>query len=198
MNKNYKITVAIVLVLVLVLAVVYFWYLGKIPRTVDNNTPSNNFIPPQINNSTNPGSTTGTNKPPTATTPAKNFSIPSPNAPSMIINTSQGDIKTNNLYKDSSKIIPGTGNAVLFSKNDSYHMSFYPQNQGILITIIDPAIQAARDKAESELLADLGITKDQACKLTVDLGVPEWVNSQASGTNYGLSFCPNGKPFPKQ
>jgi len=65
-----------------------------------------------------------------------------------------------------------------------------------LISIADPDIKNARIEAENDFLKTFGITKEQACGLDVSLTVPASINSNASGQDYGLSFCPNGKSFP--
>jgi hypothetical protein len=76
-------------------------------------------------------------------------------------------------------------------------MAYYTQDQGFLIVITNKDIEPARKSAEAAFLKILGLEqeKEKACSLKVSLTVPFDVNAQASGTNYGLSFCPNGKPF---
>ncbi|MCX6761686.1 MAG: hypothetical protein NTY33_02475 [Candidatus Moranbacteria bacterium] len=112
------------------------------------------------------------------------------------ITTRDGIITINNIYK-----LPGVilldFDGVNFKNSQYYHMEYYPKQQGFIIAILDPAIQKAREIAESDFLEVLNITQDQACKLNISLTVPPSVNGRASGGNYGLSFCPNGKAFPK-
>ncbi len=130
---------------------------------------------------------------PIVSIPPSNFSMPSKSEDKMTLTTSQGDIETNNLYKN--PVANLSNNGVAFKESLDYQMNFYPQDEGFIISILNPDIQKARNVAEADFLAALGITKDQACQLKVTLGVPYSVNPQASGRNYGLSFCPNGIPF---
>lgn len=112
------------------------------------------------------------------------------------ITTRDGTIPVSNIYK-----LPGVElldfDGVNFKNSQYYHMEYYPKQQGFIIAILDSAIQKARGIAESDFISVLNITQDQACKLNVSLTVPPTVNEKASGGNYGLSFCPNGKAFPK-
>ncbi|MFA7319277.1 MAG: hypothetical protein WC022_01635 [Parcubacteria group bacterium] len=128
--------------------------------------------------------------------PTSNFSIPDKTAPTMTIKTKQGDIQTNNLYKNPIENL--SKNGVVFGKSNDFIISFFPQDQGFLITLLNPDLATARTNAENTFLQDLNIPKDQACNLKVELNVPSFVNEGAVGKNYGLSFCPNGKALPKQ
>ena len=166
--------ILLVIAAVFLLVVSYFLLMSR------SKSPSDS--PPENVGTT--GTSTGSiSKFPTGNLPA--FSVPSKDASKMTITTQGGNIETNNLYANPVETLPGDG--VAFVENDSYHMSFYPKNQGLLITIIDPDIQAGRDKAEQNLLDSLDVTKEQACQLTVDLGVPASVSLEAAGQNYGLS-----------
>jgi hypothetical protein len=77
-------------------------------------------------------------------------------------------------------------------------MAYYPKQQGFIIAIINSDLDKSRKFAEEDFLSILNITKDQACKLNVSMTVLSDISSLAGGGNYGLSFCPDGKPFPKQ
>jgi hypothetical protein len=78
-----------------------------------------------------------------------------------------------------------------------YNIEFQPEILGFLIDLRGKDLCKARENSEQGLLDKLGITKEEACRLYVDLGVIFSVNAKASGVNYGLSFCPEGKPLPK-
>jgi len=123
------------------------------------------------------------------------FSTPPPGDEKMPVNTPKGAVEINNLYKDPAKTLSQSG--VGFIRNPDYYMSYYPEDQGFIITILNPNIEQSRIDAEKDFLQFVGITEEQACLLKVTLNVPFDVNAKASGPNYGLSFCPNGKPFPK-
>lgn len=130
---------------------------------------------------------------PPVTIPPK---LPPPTEDDMVIHTTKGDVNLGNVYAEK---IPNTefDLSFTFRRNDDYSMNYFPKDKMFLIVIYNPDIEAGRNKAESNLLDILGATKEQACLLNVELKVPASVNSQAAGFNYGLSFCPSGKPFPK-
>ena len=114
----------------------------------------------------------------------------------LIVKTPNGTISINDPYKlPEGK--PLSLNGVNFKENANYSIDYYPQDQGFIIAILNPHIQTARDMAEKDFLETLGITQAAACKLKVTLSIPFAVNENASGMNYRLSFCPNGKAFPK-
>ena len=78
-----------------------------------------------------------------------------------------------------------------------YHIEFQPRIPGFFIALYGKDLYISRTNAEQGLLDELGITKKEACQLNVTLGVQFSVNEKASGINYGLSFCPDGIPLPK-
>lgn len=203
MRRNIKIILLIVGIALLILAASLF-VLNKVRNssvTPKESVPAGTNFDPSTLPSTGfsiPSTTSGNTKTAPMNVSNGKFTIPDKNAEKMIIPTTGGNIATNNLFKNPVESLPN--NAVAFVENEEYHMSFYPNHQYFLITLLDPDIQKARDKAENDLLKTLGITKEQACNLDVDLGAPTWVSPEAEkagAKNYGLSFCPNGKPFPK-
>ncbi len=116
----------------------------------------------------------------------------------IIIKTSGGDIEINNVEKEATKSVKYGNNFEYIIKEDTsgYSISYFPQNQGFIIAISSPEIQKVRETAEADFLNILGVSKEKACLLNVDLGAIYSANAEAAGKNYGLSFCPNGKPFP--
>ncbi len=59
-------------------------------------------------------------------------------------------------------------------------------------------VQKTRVQAEQALLEQLNISREDACKLTVHLNVLNGIDRRYDGgEDYGLSFCPNGIPFPR-
>jgi hypothetical protein len=122
------------------------------------------------------------------------FTVPEKGADKFTIKTSKGDVDVQNIYKNSLGDLSQSG--VAFEDNDEYYIAYYPEDQGFIIALESPNIQNARTDAEKDFLDTLGITQEQACKLKVSLTVPMSVNAKAAGGNYGLSFCPDGKPLP--
>jgi hypothetical protein len=129
--------------------------------------------------------------------PAPSFPIPSPSDKKMPVKIKDGStVNVSNIY--SNPVEKLSQNGVAFRENADYSMAFYPNDQSFIVTILNPDIQTARDKAESDILQALGVDKNTACQLNISLSVPYDVNATASGQEYAPSFCPNGKPFPKQ
>lgn len=126
--------------------------------------------------------------------PSSSGEFPTLTEPKFTIKTPEGNVEVNNVYRNAIERL--SKNGVAFKDND-YYMAYYPEDQGFLIVIQNTDIEATRKKAEADFLEILGITQEQACKLRVSLTVPLKVNEKAGGGNYGLSFCPNGKDFPK-
>lgn len=76
---------------------------------------------------------------------------------------------------------------------DMYLLYYAAPYSQFIIQLNNPDVYAAREKAESDFLTLLRITKTQACALDVVLMVPPGINDTFAGIDYGLSFCPNGK-----
>jgi len=121
-----------------------------------------------------------------------------PQAEKINIQTAKGSFPINDVQKNPSaeKLSPTD---TLAKSTPDYDIVFFDinNNKSFLISIKSPDIESARKKAEFAFLQTLGISQSQACQLTVSLTVPYSVNQLASGSDYGLSFCPNGNPFPK-
>jgi hypothetical protein len=132
---------------------------------------------------------------PTVPSVSPEYSLPSFSDEKMSVKTKDGNsLSLNNVYRQSVEKLDQNG--VDFKENSDYYMAYYPQDQSFVITILNPDIKNARYKAERDLLEALGIEDDStACQLNVSITVPYNVNADASGQEYGLSFCPNGKPF---
>jgi hypothetical protein len=173
LTRKTKLTIYIILGLLLISIIIFYVYTKSDPSGNNQPAPSQPSFP--------------------VTT---NFPIPSPDEDEMPIHTAQGTVEINNLYKNPDKTL--SQNGVGFIRNPDYYMSYYPEDQGFIITILNPNIEQGRIDAEKSFLQFIGITENQACLLKVTLNVPFAVNAEVSGPNYGLSFCPNGKPFPKK
>jgi hypothetical protein len=131
---------------------------------------------------------------PSSQLPSVKFVIPSESSSKMTIPTKDaGQIETNNIYIHPAGNL--SNNGVGFISNDDYFMAFYPNDKSFTITIQSINLEEARRRAEAAFLQALGITQDQACRLNVSLYVPDFVSSKNSGQDFGLSFCPNGKPL---
>ncbi|MDO8529736.1 MAG: hypothetical protein Q7S18_03645 [bacterium] len=72
----------------------------------------------------------------------------------------------------------------------------YNNQRSFLISIkSSDNLEETRKKAENELLSKLEISGEDACLLDVSVNVSKDIDENLAGRNFGLSFCPNGKPF---
>ena len=110
------------------------------------------------------------------------------------IKSPDGKVKIDNIYKN--KIDKLTQNDITFIQSDNFQIYYYPENLWFSITLLGYNLNKSRTEAEKKFLDTLGITKEQACKLHVNLGVPYSINSETSGQNYGLSFCSDSLSLP--
>lgn len=130
---------------------------------------------------------------PTTTTPLK---TPIPEGPSSRFDVNEiqkkenleiSGVKVGNFYKKS--ILTGDDGYSLFDKTTKYKIMYIPVDDSFLISIIDNPFDVVKLEAEEAFLNDLGITREEACKLTVNITTPINVNPARSGQNYKLSFC---------
>jgi len=111
----------------------------------------------------------------------------------IIVDTGKEKIKIND-------IITGRtveNNTIILKNNQDYAISLYKPGLLFGIIIYNKDIEKTRLTAEDYFLNILDISKNDACKLKIGLYVSRYTNEEiGGGVNYGLSFCPNGKPFP--
>lgn len=112
----------------------------------------------------------------------------------IVISTDQGNVSVNNVFENPIAEFDG----VSFKETSGYQLLYFPDTQMFNITILNPDLQRTRDEAEANFLRTLGISEEDACKLNVNLQVFFQVSEKAAGKNFGLSFCPNGKPLPAE
>ncbi len=104
-------------------------------------------------------------------------------------------LEINNVRKEAVRRI---GNDFIIKNERDYQLLYFSKEEAfsIIVTGMED-LRVARQNAEEEFLVRTGLSREEACKLNVDLRVPADVNFQLAGKNYGLSFCPNGIPFPE-
>jgi len=165
---------------------------------------SNKKVPEQIqtpeNTTTTPITQEPTIKEPTSSEPIVGEPEPEtpfikPEGDRFEIKTPNGPVSISNVYKKS--IGDGGFNGVIFKNNTQYYIAYYPSPEGFIITIHNKDMEKARIAAETDFIKTLNISKEDACKLNVNLMVPLDINENIAGQNFGLSFCPDGKVFPK-
>ena len=110
----------------------------------------------------------------------------------LTIPTSKGDVIINDITKHPVQQVPDN---VVIDRTNQFTIVYYPNEKTFSINVLANPLQQSRSAAEAALLKDLGIDQGQACKLTVTTFVPFDVDQNASGRDYGLSFCPSGQPL---
>lgn len=127
--------------------------------------------------------------------------LPSPEKPQgdqFSITTGQGNVMVNNFFNSAEKIIE---TSVYLKDSQNYVIIYNSGTKQFLIVLYGMTVDENynfRQTAEADFVKILGINQSDACKLPVDLEVSKSHDSNLSGTNYNLSFCPNGIPFPGQ
>lgn len=77
-----------------------------------------------------------------------------------------------------------------------YVIEYIAETNYFNISLLKEPLSQSRLKAESYLLNQLGVTKEQLCTLDYMLTVPDFVNSIYSDENLGFSFCPGAVTLP--
>lgn len=104
-------------------------------------------------------------------------------ADSIIVN----GIPVDDFYKTASKVTEEGD--VLLVETVNYQISYLKQFQEFKITIITAGFDQARKEAEARFLTLLGIDKNNACRLSVEVSSPQYANNKYAGMVFPLSFC---------
>lgn len=127
-----------------------------------------------------------TNVEPTTSLPTRKLITSIPDTPKI----ESSGIEINNVFKEEdSKITPQKD--VLVSEESLYQILYLTQFDQFLISIITPNFEEARRIAEAEILQKTGVSKEEACKLDVQITTPSYANLELAGKTFGLSFCPS-------
>lgn len=113
---------------------------------------------------------------------------PEPPAGKVLIQTSQGSVETKDFLTD---FVEQSGDVLALAETKDFSIIYYKQDQVFYINLLSEPLSKALDGAENAMMNKLGIDNGQACRLKTVVRVPYSVNQQASGVDYGLSFCPN-------
>lgn len=109
-----------------------------------------------------------------------------PQGPTFSIQTPRGIVQVNNFYASASD---ATSTIVTVTSTDEYNIIYHQENSSFLITLVNRPITTARTDAENAFLQVLGISKSDACRLYVAVGIPAWVDPDHGGEVGPLSFC---------
>lgn len=178
MNKKTLMIVANITFLLLVIGIVFIL-----------TRPTTTKIPKENNSSIEkPFGNTATNVPLTQTTPeSEKLTIPTNDGESLLVI---------NFYKSPYTKIFDSENDALIIDNPNYQVIYYARG-GFVISLLWGDLPSVRTESEQAFIKKLGITEEKACRLSVSLGVAPEASEKAAGRNYKLSFCPDGKPLPK-
>jgi hypothetical protein len=89
------------------------------------------------------------------------------------------------------------GDLVLAEAADqTYRISYHVAGQSFLVALLQEPLRAARTKAEADLLARLGISALEACRLRLLVVTPAEVSAVYAGKNIGLTGCPGAVDIP--
>jgi len=112
--------------------------------------------------------------------------------PTNVKSRSNGKILINNVelrdFFIFSKKINENGD-VLISQSENYNIEYFPKFNSFLISIKASPFEENRKLAEQELINKLGINKNDACRLPINVATTQEINPEFSGRNYPLSFC---------
>ncbi len=95
------------------------------------------------------------------------------------------DVGSGMFHLEISEIEPTAKFALLYSENDD----------SFSLAVLDSPVSYHRDRASEYMLILLKISKEEACQLNFFVGVPYDIDSNLSGINLGLSFCPGSVPL---
>jgi len=128
--------------------------------------------------------TTGTLPPVSTSTPTTII----PTSTTITLGTSQGSVAVNNFYQNAQTITQDQ-QAVIIRNSGDYVITYNVPDSSFSIAILSMPLEAARQAAESAFLSELGVSQQDACKLTVYEGVPIGVSDEYPGESFPLSFC---------
>ena len=187
MNKKIIISINI-LVLAVIIGGFIYWKVSQEEPTQNNTTTKPTQLFPVSGNTNTP-----------TQTPTQNASSTTSVSVGMIkIQANDGgNVVMKDFYQSPYTQILDQYKDATIKDGVDYHVEFQPGSQEFFISLSGDDLYASRTNAEQGLLDKLGITKDEACRLSVSLAVAFSESPKASGTNYGLSFCPDGIPLPK-
>lgn len=173
-----------VIIISVIVAVIVVGWIAYVVLSARQGTP------PQTSGGSLPSSVT------TATTTGSGEVVVSSTPPAgttLQIGTPQGTVTTKNFYTTAAYITQDQETVVL-SESDAYTIDYDRNSSSFVIALLSlsgTTLDALRTTAEQAFLAQLGISKSDACKLAVDERVLD-KTSAYDGELMGLSFCASG------
>ncbi|MCK9351308.1 MAG: hypothetical protein WCT49_00150 [Candidatus Paceibacterota bacterium] len=194
MNKKIIITLNILAVILIIGGFIYWKMQKNAPEVQPSDTNYPTFPVSQKNNGSTPKPAAA--KPDETSTSTAPKKAESPE--NIKVTTMEGEtLSMKNFYLSPYTRIIDKDNDAVVKEGVNYSFMFYAKYQSFYISLEGGDLYITREEAEQAFLDKLEITKEDACKLYVALTVPFTVSEKAAGTDYHLSFCPNGIPLPK-
>lgn len=72
---------------------------------------------------------------------------------------------------------------------DQYVALYHPNDNAISLIITTSPFEDIRIIAEENLIDELGLSKEEACQIKVEVLTPSYANENESGVVFPLSFC---------
>lgn len=113
-----------------------------------------------------------------------------PSGPTLAIGTPYGSVSVKNFYATSPGVVD-EGNVVV-AEGDGYTITYDPLRSSFSILVATGSFNEGRPAAEAAFLSALGVSENDACKLSVSETVPYDSSNPSSGRAYPLSFCIQG------
>jgi hypothetical protein len=113
---------------------------------------------------------------------------PAPTSSVITFGTAEGSVTTTNFYQNAALITQDQQSVVIKNEAD-YSITYNVADSSFIISILSTPLEAARQEAEAAFLSSLGISQQDACKLTVYEAVPIGVSDEYPGESFPLSFC---------
>ena len=110
-----------------------------------------------------------------------------PTGTTLNLGTRQGTVTVNNFYASDPPV--DTDGYMIIKITENYYIDYDPINSNFWIGIIGMPFSAWQTIAEQDLLATLGVSQGDACKLTVTEGVIYNPSNPLDGQSVPLSFC---------
>ncbi len=107
------------------------------------------------------------------------------------LGTAHGSVTMNNFYTNAA-YIDQNQQAVVIQQSSTYNLIYYIPNNTFALTIFGTPLKIAQSEVEVGFLNALGISRIDACKLNVRVGVRYDIDPNDAGRNLGLSFCASG------
>ena len=139
--------------------------------------------------------------------PATNIDTPTESGPTISVKDSAGKVIETKNFIDNPEVVkdslnPGYyyigyhfGDSLIESSatnSPPYVIGYIAKTQYFNISILKSPIMETRRLAEVYLMKQLGISKDQMCRLKHAVSAPNRVDRFYAGLNLGFSFCKNG------